>query len=155
MKRIAVFTFFVLIWPAAFDLYGMDAATYFNLGRSSTMTKIKIEYFTRALELNPTLAAAYKERGMLNFFQEKYDHMIVDFQSFIALVPNQAGAFKMIGVGYLKTGNYSAAISNLTRAIELDPGLVGAYANRAEAYLLTGQYEQAIRNATSVIRMGG
>jgi len=156
MQRIVIFIFiFVLIWPATSNVNGMNAEEYFNLGLQSTMTRKKIEYFTRALELNPNLLEAYKKRGMLFFFQKKYDQMIRDFQNFIDLAPGQAKAFLMLGVGYLKTGNCPAAIYNLTRALELEPGLAGAYSNRAEAYLLSGRYEQAIEDATSAIRIGG
>ena len=156
MKRIAIIIFaFVFIWPATAKVNGMDAAEYFNLGLKSTMTRTKIEYFTRALELNPTFTDAYEKRGMLYFFQKKYDQMIRDFQNFIDLAPGQAKAFLMLGVGYLKTGNCPAAIYNLTRALELEPGLAGAYSNRAEAYFLSGRYEQAIEDATSAIRIGG
>jgi tetratricopeptide (TPR) repeat protein len=133
----------------------MDAKEYFNLGLSSTMTRKKIGYFTKALELNPTIADAYAKRGMLFYFQEKYDKMIQDFKSYMECVPATAEAHHMLGVGYLKTGRFKEAASSLTRAIEMAPDLAGAYANRAEVYLSMGKYEHAINDSTKAIEIWG
>jgi len=56
---------FILVWPLMAKAHGMDAMAYFNLGLKSTMTKKKINYFSKALELNPLLAEAYEKRGIL------------------------------------------------------------------------------------------
>jgi tetratricopeptide (TPR) repeat protein len=127
---------------------------YFNLGLKSNITRKKIEYFTKALELNPTLAAAYEKRGLLYFFQEKYDKVIQDYETYLNLAPAKAEAYRMLGIGYLKSGIYQLAIYNFTRAIELEPELTSAYANRAEAYRLNGKDEEAIRDSTKAILRG-
>lgn len=132
-----------------------DSMEYFNLGLECETTHKKIEYFTKALNLNPRLAAAYAKRGMLYYFLEKYDKMIQDFQTYIELVPAKAEAYRMLGLGYLKTGLFKAAISSLTRAIEMDPDLAAAYANRAEVYLSMEKYEQAINDSTKAIEIWG
>ena len=154
MKKMAV-GICILIWPLMANTHGMDASAYFNLGLKSTMTNQKINYFSRALELDPSLAEAYEKRGMLYYFQEKYELMLEDFHRFIELVPFKAHAFRMLGIGYLKTGLYSEAVSSLTRAIELEPEFAGAYSNRAEAYRYMGNVDQAIRDSSAAIRIGG
>ena len=58
---------------------GYDAEHFYNLGLESTMANTKINYFTRAIELNPALSAAYEKRGMLYYFQEHYTETIRDF----------------------------------------------------------------------------
>jgi tetratricopeptide (TPR) repeat protein len=128
---------------------------YFNLGLECETTHKKIEFFTKALNLNPKLSDAYAKRGMLYYFQEKYDKMIQDFQSYIELVPATAEAYRMLGVGYLKAGRSKEAVSSFTRAIEMDPDLAAAYANRAEVYLSMGKYEQAINDSTEAIEIWG
>ena len=146
---------FILLWPIITKAHGMDAMAYFNLGIENRMTYKKINYFSRALELNPSLSEAYEKRGMLYYFQEKYELMIQDFQRFIEFVPTNASALRMLGIGYLKTGLYREAVSSFTRAIELEPELAGAYSKRAEAYRHIGNFDQAIRDATIAIRIGG
>ena len=154
MRKMAIIIF-ILVWPLMAKAHGKDAMEYFNLGLESGRTYKKIEYYTKALNLNPKLAAAYEKRGMLYYFLEKYDMMIQDFQTYIELVPAKAEAYRMLGVGYLKNRLFKAAISSLTRAIEMDSNLASAYTNRAEAYLLSGKYEEAILDSTQAIKIWG
>jgi len=154
MRKMAI-CIFILVWPLMASAHAMDAMAYFNLGIENRMTYKKINYFSRALELDPSLAEAYEKRGMLYFFQEKYELMIKDFQRFIEFFPTKAEGFRMLGTGYLKTGLYKEAVSSFTRAIELEPKFSGAYSKRAEAYRHIGNLDQAIRDATIAIRIGG
>ena len=87
---------------------------YFNLGLDSTFTPTKIKYFSKALELDPSFAEAYEKRGMLYFFQEKFDKVIRDFQANIRLAPQRAEAHRMLGMGYLKSGYYEQAIDKFS-----------------------------------------
>ncbi len=154
MRKITIYIF-LFAWSLLPKAYSMDAMEYFNLGIENGMTCKKINYFSQALELNPSLAEAYEKRGMLYYFQEKYELMIQDFQRFIEFVPTKASAFRMLGIGYLKTGLYQQAVSNFTRAIKLEPEFTGAYSSRAEAYRIIGMYNQSIHDATTAIRIGG
>jgi tetratricopeptide (TPR) repeat protein len=183
MKRNYIFTVFILFYlivcffhfrwekyfdedfAAAYDPYEVlaseipthidNAMDYFDYGLKSSMTSEKIEYFTKALELDPELAAAYERRGMLYYFQEKYDKVIQDFNSYIELAPAKGEAYRMLGMGYLKSGMYRPAINNFTRAIEIKPEHVHAHAYRAEAYRLNGKYDEAIIDATRAIKLRG
>ena len=98
MRRMVI-CIFILVWPLMGRAHGNNAAEYFKLGLESSMTYKKIEYLTKALELNPKLSDAYENRGMLYYFQEKYDEMIQDFQTYIELVPANAETYRMLGVG--------------------------------------------------------
>ena len=132
--------------------WGYDATHFYNLGLNSTMSNTKINYFTRAIELNPELSAAYEERGMLYYFQERYTKMIRDFLKVTKLSPDNANGYTMLGVAYFKKNDYDSAVSNLTRAIELKPELAEAYGYRAEAYRLKGMLDLAVQDATRVNR---
>jgi tetratricopeptide (TPR) repeat protein len=135
--------------------WGYDAAYFYNLGLDSTMSNTKINYFTRAIELNPELSAAYEERGMLYYFQEHYTKMIRDFLKVTKLSPDNANGYTMLGVAYFKKNDYDSAVSNLTRAIELKPKLAEAYGYRAEAFRLKGMLNLAVQDATRAIEIGG
>lgn len=136
----------------AFD---KSASDYFNLGLQSTMANKKIDYFTKALALDPRLADAYEKRAIHYYFQEKYDRVIEDFTEYIRLVPDKADAFRMLGMGYLKTGDYQKAIFNFDKAIHFAPEMSSAYAYRAEAFRMNGQMNDAIEDATTAINNGG
>ena len=135
--------------------WGYDAAYFYNLGLNSTMSNTKISYFTRAIELNPELSAAYEERGMLYYFQEHYTKMIRDFLKVTKLSPDNANGYTMLGVAYFKKNDYDSAVSNLTRSIELKPELADPYGYRAEIYRLKGMLDLAVQDATRAIEIGG
>lgn len=136
-------------------VYAENAMDYFVRGLKSTSTRTKIKYFSKALELAPNLTEAYEKRGMLYFFQGKYDNVIQDFQTYIELSPPKAEAYRMLGMGYLKSGDFPSAIYNFTRAIEIDSKQANAYSNRAEAHFLSGNYDQTILDSTKAIGLDG
>jgi len=147
--------FLIFLMLSALPAHGENAMDYFNLGLKSNLTRTKIKYFSKALELDPNMAEAYEKRGMLYFFQEKYDNVIQDFQAYMRLAPPKAEAYKVLGIGYLNSGFYERAIDRFTRAIEIESEQAGAYANRAEAYRLSGKYEETIRDATIALKLKG
>lgn len=134
--------------------WGQEAMDFYNRGLKSSRTYEKIEYFTIALKLNPKLSAAYERRGMLYYYQRKYNKVIQDFQRVIELEPFGPEAYRMLGLAYEKKGNLDKAIVNFTRATELDPQLASAYSYRAEAYRLKGMAVKAIRDSTKAIELG-
>ncbi len=154
MKRMAICSL-AFLWLVTVQAHGMEAMEYFNLGLESEMTYKKIEYFTKALELDPRLAAAYAKRGLLYYFQEKYDKVIQDYTIYSKLAPHETDAYRMLGMAHLKKGSYDSAIYNFNHAIEMDPNLTKAYTYRAEAYRLSGMYDESIRDSTRAIRLWG
>jgi tetratricopeptide (TPR) repeat protein len=152
-KLLTTLIFFVCftVGPA----WGYDAAYFYNLGIDSSQTNTKINYFTRSIELNPALSAAYEKRGMLYYFQEHYTEMVDDFLKVTELDPENAEGYAMLGLAYLKKGDYDSALSNLTRAIELKPQLAEAYGYRAEARRLKGMLDLAVQDADRVLDIGG
>jgi tetratricopeptide (TPR) repeat protein len=128
---------------------------FYDLGLKSSMTQKKIDYFTKALELDPNLSAAYEKRGMLYYFQENYPETIQDFQKVAYLKPFNTEAYVMLGLAFTKQGNLDEAIANLSRAIELDAQGAGAYSYRSEALRLNGMIEEAIQDSTRAIKLGG
>gem|GEM_PF-432029 len=152
MKKLTI-CFFMFVGLVAAQAQDMEAMKYYNLGLASTMTSKKIAYFTEALRLNPALVEAYEKRGLLYYFQEKYDAVIQDFQRYIELAPAKAEDYRMLGLGFLRSHVYNRAIDNFTHAIKLKPHCADAYADRAEAYRLIGKYDDAIRDSTKAIEI--
>ena len=136
-------------------VYSEDAMKYFNLGVQNSVTRKKIEYFTRALEMDPNLVEAYKRRGILYYYQENYEKVIQDYLTYIELAPAKAEDYRMVGIGYLKNGFYEPALYYFTRATEMEPEQVTAFANRAETYRLMGREQEAMRDATRAIELRG
>jgi len=150
-----VFLISILTFGRDARVHGGNAMDYFNLGMDSSLAYKKIEYFTKALELDPTLAPAYKKRALFYYFQEKYEKVIEDISSYIKLVSNKSDAYRMLGMAYLKTGNYDQAIHNFDTAIDMTPEMTAAYSYCAEAYRLSGYPAEAIKNASRAIALKG
>ena len=151
-KVISYLIFLILL---TIPVHAENATDYFNLGLKSSITRTKIKYYSKALELDPNLVEAYEKRGLLYFFQKKYDNVIQDFQNYIRFSPPKAEAYRMLGMGYLKSKDYPSAIYNFTRAIEIDSKQAAAYSNRADAHFLSGNYDQTILDSTRAIEIGG
>ena len=180
MNRIIVTTlaYLCLIVTAA---WGQDATELYNLGLRSSLACRKIEYFTKALQLNPNLTEAYEKRAIHYYLQRRFEKAIQDYTRVIELKPHRVNAYKMRGLAYLKKGHgeglmaqidplasslsnspgpesresLERAIDDFSRAIEMDPQMAGAYSYRAEAFQLKGLIEEAIRDATRAIELGG
>lgn len=135
-------------------VWGRDAMHFYNLGLENSMTNRKIHYFSKALELNPRLVAAYEKRGVLYYFQGKYAEMSEDFLRLSEFDPANSEAHLMLGLAYVKLDEYDKAVESLARAIELNPRLASAYGHRAEAYRLKGMVEEAIQDSTKAIELG-
>ena len=110
-----------------------------------------LEYFTKALDLNPDLAVVHEKRGILPYFQKEYHRAIQDFQKYIQFGRTTGETYRMLGLAYLGSQSYEPAINIFTGMIKTEPKCTVAYANWAEAYRLGGQYDEAIRDATRVI----
>ncbi|MFC1811631.1 tetratricopeptide repeat protein [Thermodesulfobacteriota bacterium] len=158
-----------------------EAMEYYNRALNSSLAYKKIEYYTKALQLNPDLTEAYEGRGIEHFFQRRFDKAIQDYNRVIASKPSDANAFLMRGAAYLKQekgGGYRTEFKNLVshytkrrrfetnemldrgiddlnNAIQLNPDLASAYSYRAEAYRLKGMLEAALHDAAMAIRLGG
>ena len=154
MKTRAI-SLFIFFWFLAAPAYGDNAMEYFNRGVKNSVTHKKIEYFTKALELNPALTEAYEKRGLLHYYQGNYDNVISDYHTYLDLAPAKAEAYRMLGMGYMKSGKYDSAIYHFSQAIKIDPKLTSAYAYRAEAYRLSGNDEKSIKDATEATKLRG
>ena len=154
MRRL-LFCLIFILWLAGTPADAEDATGYFNRAMQSSSANKKIEYFSKALELDPSLAVAYAKRGLLYYYQEKYDNVISDFENYTKLEPNEAEGYRMLAMGYLYKGAYDAAIATFNQALKIAPNLLSAFSYRAEAYRRSEHDQEAISDATTAIRLGG
>lgn len=178
MKKIIVATL-VYLYLAVSVAWGQNAIEFYNRGLKSSLAYKKIEYFTKAIQLNPNLAEAYEKRAIHYYFQWQLDKAIQDYTKVIELKPKRVNAYLMRGLAYFKKEygeGYSSemknlafhlskqkvpefseslerAIDNFSRSIELDPQLASAYSYRAKAYRIKGMIEEAFRDSTMVIQL--
>ncbi len=159
MKRLYICILILLVtivWPKHVPkVYAFDgnAMEYFNLGLKTSLAYKKINYFTRAIELNPRLAPAYEKRGLNYYFQGKYAEVIEDFTNYTRLVPNKADAYRMLGMAYLKINNPEQAIVNFDKSLALDLQMKGVIGYRAEAFRMIGRLDETIDDSSRALAM--
>ena len=137
-----------------------------------------IEYYTKAIELEPKNAIAYNYRG-LAYFQtglwfvnrEPFYKAIPDYTKAIELNPKYVDAYYNRGVAYnqlfhcyskvfpdedLLWGKdfekYNKALVDLDRVLELDPMYALAYAGKGEAYFRIGELNKAIEEYSKTLK---
>ncbi len=133
-----------------------DAHAYNNRGLA--YTKIgqhdkAIVDLTKAIALDPNLAAAYFNRGLAYTKIGQHDKAIVDLTKAIQLDPNDADAYSTRGVAYNDKGQYDMAIEDFNKAIALKPNDPFVYNNRGYSYNKKRQYNKAIEDFTKAIQL--
>ncbi|HET9950805.1 MAG TPA: tetratricopeptide repeat protein [Candidatus Eisenbacteria bacterium] len=107
--------------------------------------------YDKALAIDPTVAYAWNNRGMLLGDLGEGDSAIACFDRAIALRPGYEQAWNNRGGVKLKQGDLAGGIADVSRAIELSPRFRDAYANRAIGYSLAGDHERAVEEGRRVI----
>ena len=76
--------------------------------------------FNRALELDPSSAEAFNNRGSMYANQGQYDLAIAEYNRALELNPRYAEAFNNRGAMYANKGQYDLAFVDFNRAVELN-----------------------------------
>jgi serine/threonine protein kinase len=109
--------------------------------------------YARAIELNPTYAAAYTNRGATYKTLGHYEEAFADHTRAIELDATFAGAYVNRGITYNSLQRYEEALADYTHAIQLDSSLVPAHYNRANTYDTLERYDEALADYTSSIQL--
>jgi tetratricopeptide (TPR) repeat protein len=129
-----------------------DAAKeWFSKAYDATDNNKKIEYYTKAIGLNPEFSYAYNNRGNAYYEQEKYDLAMADYTKAITYDSKNEEAYRNRGNTYYALEKYEQAIVDFTNAIGFDPKNENAYYWRGRAYSELEKYDQAIADYTKTI----
>ncbi|MBN2395126.1 MAG: tetratricopeptide repeat protein [Candidatus Atribacteria bacterium] len=131
----------------------LSASEWAEKARYENDWNTQIEYYSKALELDPQMTGAYYQRGLLFSLLRKYEAAIQDYSKVIELIPNYAMAYLKRGNDYNCLGNYEAAINDFNKAIELNPEDADAYKFRGDSYKCNGKYEASIIDYTKAIEL--
>ena len=119
------------------------AADLYNKGRDfleEKRWKNAIQYFSRAIKLDPVFSDAYFKRGKAYCEQEEPDYPLAihDFNKAIHLEPGSARAYGARARAYYMVGKHSLAISDCNRSLRIEPEYYYLYLLRGESYLRVG-----------------
>ena len=93
---------------------------------------------TRALELNPSNAAAYSIRGAIYYRLNDYNSAIADYNRAIELNPSDYKNFYNRGLANVKLQNYQRAAEDFDGALKLNPNDEDSRYNRDLCYRALG-----------------
>ena len=132
----------------------ISAKEWFDKGNNATDLKKKIEYYTKAIELNPNHDPSYNNRGVVYYKLGRYDKAISDYTRAIELNPKKDNTYINRGDCYGKLGRYKEAIPDYTKAIELNSKNANVYKIRGLCYGMIERYSEAISDYTRAIDLG-
>jgi superkiller protein 3 len=126
----------------------LSAEEYFTKAynaQENGFNELAIEYYQKAVAIDPNLATVYNNMGIAYDKLENYSEAIRCYQKAISIDPNLATVYNNMGVAYNKLENYSEALRCSQKAISIDPNNAAAYHNMGIAYGKLENYREALR----------
>ncbi len=112
---------------------GNDAFYKVKLGKA-------IDYYSKAIELNPKYTNAYYNRGLVKTQLDKYDEAIEDYTKVITLDSNNVNGYYKRASSYYSLKKYKEALKDYDKVIALEPNNAQTYLDRAKAKLFLDDY---------------
>jgi tetratricopeptide (TPR) repeat protein len=110
--------------------------------------------YNRVLELDPTYAKAFNNRGNAYAALNQYEQAIADYDQAITLNPTLAPAFGNRGVAYADLNQYERAIADYDQALALYPTYAPAFFGRAYTYEKMGDLDSARQDYRQAMELG-
>ncbi len=111
-----------------------------------------IRYYNEAIELDPTNAMLYYERGVSYRITEDYQRAVEDLTQAIALDPAFILFYTERGFSRIRTGDYDGAISDYNWAIKHDvPNKARVYCNLGDAHRRKRDFDRALKKCNKAI----
>jgi eukaryotic-like serine/threonine-protein kinase len=138
------------------DLKELDALELLHKGNSLwTLGKNQdaIEYFDRALEINPRDENALHNKGSALDQLGKYQDAIECYNRALQLNPKDENAWNSKGNALYRLGKHQGAIECYDRALQLKPGDENALHNKGSALDQLGKHQDAIECYDRVLEL--
>jgi tetratricopeptide (TPR) repeat protein len=113
----------------------------------------EIALLNKAIELAPTYASSYYNRGHTYGELGQTERAIADYSKAIECDPKHVNAYFNRGNHFGESGRYAEAIPNYSAAIELKPEFADAYCRRGQAYGGLEQATEAMADFTKAIEL--
>ncbi len=133
-----------------------DSAIYANLGLAvlaKGQAEKAVEYYKKAVRINPNNAEAYYNLGNAYLSQGRLAMAAGEYSKAIRAKPNYAKAYGNLAVALAQMGWLDKAIENFRRVAELEPNSPDAYFNLAGALADKGLLGEAIDNLRKTIEL--
>lgn len=103
-----------------------------------------IEYFTKAIEIDPNDGYAFGNRGLARSYVGDFKGAISDYSKAIEIDPNDYITYVNRGVSKSDIGDYKGAIADFDMALKMEPKAGAAYNNRGSVNFKLGKFKEAM-----------
>ena len=135
---------------------GFTAVQYVDMGFKAWEAQKyseAIDYYNRAIELDPKNSGAYDNRGNAYRDQGNWTQAINDYDKAIELDQRNSWAYANRGFTYHLQGNFEKAMSDCNKAIEINPKNSWAYICRGIAYRDQENLTQSMNDFNKAIEL--
>ncbi len=136
-------------YPNDITLMKILSASNISLGRFD----LAIQYYKKAIKLNPTDAEAYNNIGVAYKEKGDFSEAIKNYQKAINHNPSYAEAYLNLGTVLQEQKNHKAAIKIYQRAIELTPKNPKLHNNLGASYKEENNFSDAISSYQDAIEL--
>jgi len=110
--------------------------------------------YTKAIQLDSSIAAAYYNRGYTQINKSDYTAGIKDMDTTLHWDSTYLKAYNVRGDAKAQTKDYSGAIKDYNKIVEMNPSDAVTYFNRAFCEIQIGQAEKACLDLTKAKKLG-
>ena len=131
-----------------------DALQLMGVLSAQTKKYLKaVNYLTKALEINPTHAACFSNRGNALMELGRLDEALSDYGRAVYISSGYAEAYCNMGVVLFKQGKLEESVVSYERAIEIKPDYAEAYSNLGNALKDLGRLEESANSFARAIEI--
>lgn len=131
--------------------YGLASRAFLLHGTITPRETISI--YTKALELDPTIAVAHYNRAIAYGDLKQYALAEEGYKKAISLGFDKGMAYAGLANTQYSQERNAEAEKNFTKALKLDPKQHFAYNNRGAIYLRRGEYDKAIADFNAALKL--
>ncbi len=119
-----------------------EAVALWKDGKYSDPNKA-LDYWNKAIRMNPKSAEAYNNRGLAFYNLKRYQQALKDYSQAIRMNPADSIAYNNRGNAYYEMLKYKPAEADFNKSLELNPQYANAYLNRGLVFYQLDKKEQA------------
>lgn len=112
-----------------------------------------VEMYSKAIDLDPTLAVAYYNRSNAYIDLKLPDKALEGYKKAMSLGFKKGMAYLGLANAQHSLGQDDAALENFGKALALDPTQQFAYNNRGAIYTKRGEYDKAIADFNAALKL--
>jgi Flp pilus assembly protein TadD len=143
------------IWKSAAKASPSQKAYYNFANFCRKLDKIpeSVEYYKKALRLNPEYVNAHKNLGDILKSQNNLNEAAAHYNRILQIEPNHVEAHFNLGTIFQMQNKLDRAENYYRRTLELDPNHINTYNNLGGLLLIRGHYDQAMKNFNRVLEI--